>query len=258
MHRIGDDGRSRARPVGSRDRSAINETPADLGPGGPRRRPGPGAGGDLGGPLVRDAGRAGARLQRRDPRAVVRPGLAVRRVLRDPMAADPQLGGSRRAGGPGPGAPRLGRRPDHDQRDARRVRRGGLLAAAADLRARRRGRRRAAPAGGRAAGGAAGHEHHLAAGLHQLHAGCLPVPDHAGVLVAAPRPPGGPRRPRAVGAPDPGLLLSPGQPGTDRDGPGRAGAGDPAAAARIGRRRRGSRGDASARGWSRWRWRSCR
>ena len=105
------------------DRSAIDKTLADRGLAVLRRRPGAGAGGDLGGPLVRHAGRAGARLQRRDPRAVVRPGLAVRRVLRDPMAADPQLGGSRRAGGPGPGAPRLGGRPDHDQRDARRVRR---------------------------------------------------------------------------------------------------------------------------------------
>ena len=111
----------------------------------------------------------------------------------------------------------------------------GLLAAppgrrVADRRGFRVRRRRPASAGGCAAGGAAGHEHHLAAGLHQLHARCLPVPDHAGVLVAAPRPPGGPRRPRAVGALDPGLLLSPGQPGTDRDRPGRAGAGDPAAA----------------------------
>src|SRR5262249_44851522 len=100
---------------------------------------------------------------------------------------------------------------------------GDLLATPADLGIQVLDRvRDEAPSFG-AAGGAPGHECDLAPWLHGLHAGGLSLPDYAGVLVAAPRPPRRHRRRGTVGAAGPGLLLPSGQPGPHRAGPRGAG-----------------------------------
>ena len=62
------------------------------------------------------------------------------------------------------------------------------------------------------------HEHGLAVRVYQLHAGGLPVPDHARVLVAGSRSLEPPRLAMLASAADARVLLSPREPGPD--GPG--------------------------------------
>src|SRR5262249_53742907 len=107
----------------------------------------------------------------------------------------------------------LGRRSNHDYRDPRGLRGSHALAALAGVTRPRNVRTRAPRS-------ALGHESHLGPRGQQLPIGSMPVPAHAGLLVAVPRPAVPWSRRGTFRSLDAWVFLSPGKPWADSPRPG--------------------------------------